>query len=67
MIAAEHPPILFQAVADDAHPAMLARRGQPMDRTFKTVEDIGSAAHSYFERLVVVIAASIAFRHSASG
>jgi hypothetical protein len=63
MIAAEHTPIFFQAMADNAHSAMLARRCEQVNGALETVKGVGPAALSQFERFVVVIAASVALCH----
>lgn len=63
MVTAEHLFALLQAVADDAHTAMRAGGCQHMNRAFKTVEGIRLAPRSYLKGLVVVVAASVAYRH----
>jgi hypothetical protein len=50
-------------MADDAHTAMAARRRELMDGALEAVERVSLATRHDLERLVVVIAASIADRH----
>src|SRR5215212_315642 len=55
--------IVFQPVPDDPNPTGSARRRQDMDGAFETVEGVGLACLREFERLVVVVAACVAFGH----
>src|SRR5687767_5536934 len=61
--AAENAVIGFETMADDAHAAMGARRRERVDRAFEAVERLCPAALGDLESLVVVVTASVAFRH----
>ena len=63
MIAAIKGTPLFKAVTDDAGSTMLTGRSQGVDRTFETVKRVRLAIHDDLERLVVVVAASLARGH----
>src|SRR5262245_52370727 len=66
VVAAEHPVVLLQPVADDARAAMGAGGRQRLDRALEAVEGMGLAGHHHLEGFVVIIAASFASRHAAS-
>src|SRR5574338_899686 len=63
--AAEEPPVRLHAVADDAAPAVCARRRQHLNRTLERVERMYAVAHRDRERLVVIVATQLAGRHGA--
>ncbi|MGZ8993019.1 MAG: hypothetical protein ACXW16_03290 [Burkholderiaceae bacterium] len=63
VVAAEHSPVFFQPVPDNAHVAVFARWGEQVDRALEAVERIGPPALSYFERFIVIVSASVALRH----
>src|SRR5262249_39536201 len=58
--AAEHLSPGLDAVPDDLAPAVLARRGQPVDGALEAVEDVVIAAVDDLEGLVVLVAAHLA-------
>jgi hypothetical protein len=61
--AAEERAAQLKAVANDACAAMSANWGERAYGTFETVEHMLLAIHHDFERLVVVVAASLANGH----
>jgi hypothetical protein len=64
VVATEYSPVAFETMADDAHTAMRTDGRQHMDRALETVERVGFArGHRHLKRLVVVVAACIAFSH----
>src|SRR5437016_4697199 len=66
MTAAEYPAAALQAVAYDAHPAMRTRWCNCMDRALETVKRVALATGHELEGFVVLITASVAFRHNNS-
>jgi hypothetical protein len=56
----------LETVPHDAAIAMLARRGQRMDRAFETVEGMGTSTLYDLEGLVVVVTADFADGHGSS-
>src|SRR5205807_9549091 len=63
MGAAIHPAASLDAMPDDRAMAMRAAWGHRVDRAFETVEAHRAAAGRDLERLVVVVAANVAFGH----
>src|SRR5918994_144173 len=61
--AAEEPAIRLDAVADDLHAAVLAHRGQRVDRALERVEGVALAVPGDLECLVVLVAAHLTGRH----
>jgi hypothetical protein len=59
--AAEHLAVGLDAVTDNAAIAMVAMRRERMDGAFKRIERHGLSGGHDLERLVIVIAANIAF------
>src|SRR5262249_45221205 len=55
----------LHAVADDPAAAVVAARGEGVDRALEAVERVGGAV-DHLERLVVVVAADFAARHGRS-
>jgi len=64
--AAEHPTAALQAMAYDAHPAMRTYWCNCMDRAFEAVKRVALATGHELEGFVVIITASVAFRHNDS-
>src|SRR5688572_26939687 len=63
MVAAEHAPVLLQAVPDDPGAAVRAGGCQRLDRAFEAVEGVGLPGHHHLEGLVVIVTAAFASRH----
>jgi hypothetical protein len=64
MIAAEHCPAFLQAVPNDSNTAVLAGGRKLVNGTFEAVECIGFIRNDYLKSFIVVIPASVAFRHT---
>src|SRR5207237_6864970 len=64
--AAEHHAVLLDAVADQLAAAVLAGRGQGVDRALERIERVLPAGHRHRERLVVVVATDFTGRHRLS-
>jgi hypothetical protein len=56
--------VRFDAVPDDAAIAVWANRRQRVDRALEAVEGVTLSAHDYFKRLVILVFANFAFRHT---
>ena len=56
--------IRFDAVADDTATAVRANRRQCVNCALEAIEDVTLAANDYFKRLVVLVFANFAFRHT---
>jgi hypothetical protein len=56
--ATEELAVGLQPMADDFAGTVSTNWGQDVNGTLKTVEDMRGASHHYFERLVVLVAAS---------
>ena len=54
----------FDAVADDTAIAVRANRRQRVDCALEAVEDVTLSSHDYFKRLVILVFANFAFRHT---
>jgi hypothetical protein len=63
MLAAEEGALLLEPVAENADATLVADRRQRMNGAFEAVEGVGSSAHAYLERLVVVIPAGFTSGH----
>jgi hypothetical protein len=64
MDTTEDVSVRFDAVADDAAVAVRANRRQRVDCALETVEGVTLSAHDHFKRLVVVVLANFASRHT---
>src|SRR5688572_24462592 len=64
VLAAVEVAARLHAVPDDAHTAGIAARRQRLDRALEAVERMGLAIHPDLERLVVVVTAQLALRHT---
>ena len=64
MITAEHYPAFLQAVPNDSNTAVRAGGRKLVDGTFETVERIGFIRKDYLKSFIVVVPASVAFRHT---
>jgi hypothetical protein len=56
--------IRFDAVADDTAIAVRANRRQRVDCALEAVESVTLSAHDHFKRLVIIVLADFAFRHT---
>ena len=56
----------FDSMADDAAIAVRANRRQRADCAFEAAEDVTLSAHDHFKRLVILVFANLAFRHTQS-
>jgi hypothetical protein len=56
--------IRFDAVANDTAIAVRANRRQRVDCALEAVEDVTLSGHDYFKRLVILVFANFAFRHT---
>src|SRR3982751_2779853 len=65
--AAVEGPVALDAVADDLAAAMGALRRQRVDGALERVEGVWFPSHRHGERLVIVVAAYLAFRHWSPG
>src|SRR5690606_32017431 len=63
VIAAEHPAVGLEAVADDPAAAVAAGGCEDRDRAFEAVERVGPARHHDVEGLVVLVSAFLAALH----
>jgi hypothetical protein len=63
MVAAKEPAIGFEAVTDNANPAVRAGGRQRVNCAFETVERMGLPGLGYLKGLVVVVAASFTRGH----
>ena len=66
MITAEHYAALFQTMAYNPHPAMLARWCKLVDGTFEAIKSIGFIGSDYLKRFIVLVPASVTFWHNSS-
>jgi hypothetical protein len=66
MVTAKYYPILFQTMAYDSHSAMRAGRGEHLNCTLEAIKSVGFVRSDNLKRFIVVIPASITFRHEAS-
>ena len=64
MDTAEDFSVRFHAVANDTAVAVRANRRQRVDRALETIKDVSLSAHDHFERLVIVVLANFACRHT---
>jgi hypothetical protein len=64
MIAAEHCPAFLQAMPDDSNTAVGAGRRKLVDGTFEAVKRVGFIRNDYLKSFIVVVPASITFRHT---
>ena len=56
--------VRFDAVADDTAVAVGANRRQRVDCALETVEGVTLSAHDHFKRLVIIVLANFACRHT---
>jgi hypothetical protein len=56
--------VRFNAVTDNAAIAVWTNRRQRVDRALEAVEDVTLSTHDYFKRLVILVFANFAFRHT---
>ena len=61
---AEDFTVRFHTVADDTALAVRANRRQRVDGALEAVESVALSAHDHFKRLVIIIFANFAFRHT---
>ena len=56
--------VRFDAVADDTAIAMRANRREGVDCALEAIEDVTLSVHDDFKRLVIIVSADFAFRHT---
>ena len=56
--------VRFDAVADDTAIAVRANRRQRVDCALEAIKDVALSAHDHFKRLVIIVLANFAFRHT---
>jgi hypothetical protein len=56
--------VRFDAVADDTATAVRANRCERVDCALETIEDVPLSVHDDFKRLVIIIFANFACRHT---
>jgi hypothetical protein len=56
--------VRFDAVADDTAVTVRANRRKRVDRTLEAIEGVTLSAHDDFKRLVIIILANFAYRHT---
>jgi hypothetical protein len=61
---AEDFSVRFNAVADDTAIAVWANRRESVDCALETVEGVTLSAHDHFKRLVIIVLANFACRHT---
>jgi len=54
----------FDAVTDDTTVAMGTHRRQRVDCTLETVKSVTFSTHDHFKRLVIIVLANFACRHT---
>ena len=64
MHTAEDLSIRFDAVANDTAIAVWTNRRQGVDRALEAVKDVALSVHHDFKRLVVIVLANFADRHT---
>ena len=58
--------VRFDAVTDDTAVAMGTHRRQRVDCALETVKSVTFSAHDHFKRLVIIVLANFACRHTQS-
>jgi hypothetical protein len=56
--------VRFDTVADDTAVAVGANRRQRVDCALEAIEDVTLSAHDHFKRLVIIVLANFACRHT---
>jgi len=56
--------VRFDAMADDTAIAVRAHRRQCVDCALEAIKDVALAAHDHFKRLVIIVLANFACRHT---
>ena len=56
--------VRFDAVSDDTAIAVRANRREGVDCTLKAIKDVAFSAHDDFKRLVIIVLADFACRHT---
>ena len=56
--------VRFDAVPDDTAVAVGANRRQRVDCALEAIESVTLSAHDHFERLVIIVLANFACRHT---
>ena len=56
--------VRFDAMADDTAIAVRAPRRQGMDCALEAIKDVALSAHDDFKRLVIIVLANFAYRHT---
>ena len=64
MDTTENFSVRFDAVADDTAIAVRANRRQRVDCALEAIEGVTLSAHDDFKRLVIIVLADFAFRHT---
>jgi len=62
--ATEDFSVRLHAVADDTAIAVGANRSQRVDRALKAIEGVPLSGHDHFKRLVIIVLANFACRHT---
>ena len=64
MDTTENVSVRLDAVADDPAVAVRANRRKRVDCALETVESVTFSAHDHFKRLVIIVLANFACRHT---
>ena len=64
MDTAEDFSVRFHTVADDTAAAVRANRRQRVNCALEAIERVALSAHDDFKRLVIIVLADFAFRHT---
>jgi len=63
MRAAKIGCIGFNAMPDNLAPAICTNRRKPMNRAFKTIENVVVSSRYYFKRQIIIVTANFALSH----
>ena len=67
MDTTEDFPVRLDAVADDTAITVRANRRQRVNCALEAIEGVALSAHDDFKRLVIIVLADFAFRHTQFG